>query len=54
MVSRAIDRPNNNLISEVFLYIKDEIDIPSKQTPVVRKYRFLSTDVIIDARITGV
>ncbi|RGY66083.1 hypothetical protein DXA30_03520 [Fusobacterium ulcerans] len=31
MVSRAIDRANNNLISEVFLYIKDEIDIPPEQ-----------------------
>lgn len=31
MVSRAIDRANSNLFSEVFLYIKDEIDIPHEQ-----------------------
>lgn len=31
MVSRAIDRANSDLFSEVFLYIKDEIDIPPEQ-----------------------
>ena len=31
MVSHAIDRAYNNLLSEVFLYIKDEIDIPPVQ-----------------------
>lgn len=31
MVRRAIDRTNNDLFSPVFLYIKDEMDIPPKQ-----------------------
>src|SRR5690606_500044 len=31
MVSRAIDRANNDMFSEVFLYVKDEIDIPPEQ-----------------------
>lgn len=31
MVSRAIDRANSDLFSEVFLYVKDEIDIPPEQ-----------------------
>ena len=31
MVSHAIDRAYNNLLSEVFLYVKDEIDIPPEQ-----------------------
>ena len=31
MVSHAIDRAYNNLLSEVFLYVKDEIDIPPVQ-----------------------
>lgn len=31
MVSRAIDRANSCLFSEVFLYVKDEIDIPPEQ-----------------------
>lgn len=31
MVSRAIDRANSDLFSEVFLYIKYEIDIPPEQ-----------------------
>ena len=30
-VSRAIDRANSDLFSEVFLYVKDEIDIPPEQ-----------------------
>jgi len=31
MVRYAIERANNNLFSEVFLYVKDEIDIPPEQ-----------------------
>ena len=31
MVSHAFDRANSNLLSEVFLYVKDEIDIPPEQ-----------------------
>lgn len=31
MVSHAVDRANSNLFSEVFLYVKDEIDIPPEQ-----------------------
>lgn len=31
MVSHAIDRANNDLFSEVFLYVKDKTDIPPEQ-----------------------